>query len=802
MKNAFIKGVVLILVGLTRIGDGVLYILAFLKMMVLFPYQWTKRTYKPVKTKTLLALSQAKALFSSRIATIKTVHPPKPPKLILPSVKIPSLSIPRLSFPALSLPNFKINIRSPKPKMSFSKPLAQLKSLYGQKGKKIKKEVSFSTPFLTKVRYFLGGFIFSTLIIFLPLLTVIFLQDLPDPKLLSSAQIPQTTKIYDRNNNLLLQIYSSQDRTLIPLAKIPKQLQNATIAIEDKDFYNHPGFDIAAIIRSALSNVSGKSLQGGSTITQQLIKSSLLTPETSITRKVKEIVLAFWAEKLYTKDQILEMYFNQVPYGGTTWGIQAASQLYFHKDPQDLTLAESAFLAGIPRAPTIYSPYGTTPHAWKKRQKEVLTRMRTLGYISKNQLKEAEEETLTFYPPQNPIQAPHFAMYIKDLLVQKYGLAMVERGGLTVKTSLDLSLQKQVQEIVTDEVEKNAYLNLTNGAAVVTNPHNGDILAMVGSKDFNEPNFGKFNVATSLRQPGSSIKLVTYTAALEKGFTAATILDDSPITFRSVGSPAYSPVNYDGKFHGKIPLRIAFANSFNIPAVKTLDKIGVSTMVEYGKKMGIQSWGTADQYGLSLTLGAAETTMLDMATVYGTIANDGGRVRLNPILKITDGKGNILEEKSENPQAVQVIDKAIAFIIASILSDNNARALEFGTNSPLYIPGRTVSVKTGTTDNKRDNWTIGFSADRLTTVWVGNNDNSPMSQNLASGITGAAPIWHRIMETVLSDKTDQPLTPPSNIVAKPCLGRIEYFVQGTENSVNCVYIPPAATPSATLIGGN
>ncbi|MDO8599834.1 MAG: transglycosylase domain-containing protein, partial [bacterium] len=668
--------------------------------------------------------------------------------------------------------------------------------------KKPKKKIETFTPFITKIRYFLGGFVFSSLVIFLPLLTIIFLQDLPNPKLISLSPIPQTTKIYDRNKTLLFQIYSSQDRTLIPLSDVPKNLQNATIAIEDKEFYNHPGFDVSAILRSALSNASGKNLQGGSTITQQLVKTTLLTPETSLTRKVKEIILAFWTERIYDKDEILEMYFNQVPYGGTAWGIESASELYFHKKTKDLTLAESAFLASIPRAPSIYSPYGTTPTAWEKRHKDVLARMETLGYITKRQRLSAEKVKLSFYPPQNPIHAPHFSMYIKDLLVKKYGLPMVEKGGLTVITSLDLSLQGKTQEIVADEVAKNAYLNLGNGASLVTNPKNGDILAMVGSKDFSEPNFGKVNLTTSLRQPGSSIKVVTYTAALLNGFTAATILEDTPITYVIPGSASYSPVNYDGRFHGRVPLRIAFGNSFNIPAVKALQKVGVPAMVDLGKKMGIESWGQPDQYGLSITLGAAETTMLDMATVYGTVANEGGKVVLNPILKITDSKGNVIEEKSKEPKGVQIIDKAIAFIVSNILQDNAARTVSFGPNSLLSIPDHTVSVKTGTSDNKRDNWAIGYTKDRVVTVWVGNNDNTPMSQYLASGVTGATPIWNRVMQELLKEPRDEQFTPPANIVQKPCLGRIEFFLRGTENSTNCVYLPPAATPSATLLGGN
>jgi 1A family penicillin-binding protein len=630
------------------------------------------------------------------------------------------------------------------------------------------------------------------LIIVIPFGVYVFLNSLPNPKQLSERQIPQTTKIYDRNKILLYQIYANENRTLVPLNSIPNNLINATIAIEDKDFYKNPGFDIAGIIRASIADFEGKPIQGGSTITQQLIKSTLLTPEVSITRKIKEIVLAFWAEKIYTKNQILEMYFNQVPYGGTAWGIEAASETYFGKSVKDLNLAESAFLAGMPQAPSVYSPYGENPNLWRQRQKEVLTKMYELKYITKQQEEETLNENLIFQPPQIPIYAPHFVMYVKDYLVARYGLPLVEKGGLSVITTLDLNLQSNVENIVKDEVNQDAYLNLTNGAALVTNPTNGDILAMVGSKDYNDAQGGNVNLTTALRQPGSSIKVVTYTAALSNGFTAATILDDSPVVYAVPGAPIYAPVNYDGAFHGKIPLRIAFANSFNVPAVKTLQKIGIATMVNTAKRMGITTWADPSQYGLSITLGAAEVKMTDLATVYATVANRGQRVDLNPILEITNYQQGLLYKKQiELPD--QVIDPGVTFIVSNILADANARAWEFGINSPLTIPGHTVSVKTGTTDNKRDNWTIGFTPNILTAVWVGNNDNTPMSQNLASGITGAAPIWNKIMTMLLSNTKDIPVKIPSDIVQKTCFGKKEYFIKGNEA---CSMI---ATPSATII---
>lgn len=648
--------------------------------------------------------------------------------------------------------------------------------------------------FFAKIKYFLFGSFFSLVFLFIPLLILVFIQDLPSPKTLNLRASAQTTKLYDRNGKLLYQIYAAENRTLVPLSSIPDNFKKATIAIEDKDFYKHPGFDFFAIIRALNENRSGKTLSGASTITQQLIKSSLLTPEVSIKRKIKEIILAFWTEKIYTKDQILEMYFNQIPYGKTAWGAETAANIYFNKHVENLNLAQVAFLAGMAKAPTIYSPYGANPALWKVRQKEVLSRMEALGFISKNQKEETEKEELKFQNSGDPIYAPHFVMLVKDLLVKKYGLPIVEKGGLTVITSLDSNLEEKAQKIVTDEVNNNTFLGISNGASLVTNPANGDILAMVGSRDFSDPNGGNVNLTNSLRQPGSSIKVVTYSAALQNGFTAATILDDSPISYNFPGAPSYSPVNYDGRFHGKIPLRIALANSFNIPAVKVLNQIGVKTMIDLGKRMGISTWSEPSKYGLSITLGAAEVTMLNMTEVYGVLANGGQRISVNPILKVTDQKGEVLEEKS--PDKKLVLDPSIAFIISDILADNSARSWEFGANSPLTIKDHRVSVKTGTSDNKRDNWTIGFNPNYVVAAWVGNNDNSPMSQNLASGITGAAPIFNKIMTMLLQNTKDKPLVAPFNVVQKNCLGRQEYFIKGTETSVSCNPLPTwTPTPS-------
>ncbi len=659
--------------------------------------------------------------------------------------------------------------------------------------KKQKTQVVENKPlFVFKMKYTAVGFIAAFFLFFLPATFLIFITDLPKLSNLSVNYISKSTKILDRNGDLLFEIYANQNRTIVPLESVPQRLRQATISIEDKDFYAHNGFDLRGIARALYVDVTKKDRQGGSTITQQLIKSALLTPDPTISRKVKEIVLALWAEQKYSKDEILELYFNYIPYGGTAWGVESASQIYFGKDVSKLDLAESAFLAGLPQAPSQYSPFAGDGSLGKKRQKEVLLAMVEQGYISKKDAESAYREKLEFRSPQTPIKAPHFVMYVKDILVRKYGLLAVERGGLQVVTTLDSQIQKNAENIVADEVDRDGYLGIGNGAALVTNPQNGDILAMVGSRDYFDPEHdGNVNITTSLRQPGSTIKLVTYALALSKGFTEATILDDTPLTISYPGYPSYTPVNYDGKFHGKVPLRIAFANSFNIPAVRIAQKFGVEEIVGMGKKMGITSWGNPDKYGVSITLGAAEVSMLDLATVYGTVANKGQRVTLDPILKITDSEGKVIEEKT--PSVEKVLDPGVAYIISDILSDNKARSLEFGPNSPLVVPDHKISVKTGTTDNKRDNWTIGFAPNLLVATWVGNNDNTPLSQALASGITGAAPMWNRIMTDTLSKRDYEEVQIPDEVTSKQCYGYTAYFVIGTDTKDDCRYRIPTPT---------
>lgn len=646
---------------------------------------------------------------------------------------------------------------------------------------------------------FIAGAAATIVFIVAPFLSYQWLKALPNPHLLSRRDLAVTTKIFDRNGALLYEIYADQNRTPFILTAIPDDVKNATIAIEDRDFYRHQGISVTGIIRALREIILHKQIQGGSTITQQLIKSALLTPEVTIARKAKEIILAFWAEQLYTKNQILEMYLNQVPYGGTAWGVEAASQTYFGKSVHDLTLAESALLAGLPAAPTQYSPFGSHPEKARERQKEVLRRMEEDRYITHEESQTALAENIKFTQLRTAIKAPHFVMYVKNLLEQRYGMRLVEQGGLQVVTSLDMNIQEKAEEIVQNQIQSLTRLQVGNGAALVTNPKTGEILAMVGSKNyFDVAAQGNVNVTTSLRQPGSSIKVVNYAAALENGFTPATILDDSPIAYNTPGSPTYTPVNYDGRFHGPVALRYALGNSYNIPAVKVLSKIGVKTMIDKGRIMGITSWEDEGRFGLSLTLGGGDVTMLDMAKVFGTLANMGKRVNLTPILKVTDYTGRVIQYHKPT-EGVTAVKPEVAWILSNILSDNIARTSSFGPNSSLVIPGKTVSVKTGTSNDKRDNWTIGYTPSILTVVWVGNNDNSPMNSYLTSGVTGAAPIWHDIMTELLKNIPNEVTPKPDTVVSVPCyFGRPEYFILGTEpKSGRCASIP-SATLSATI----
>ncbi|KKR53037.1 MAG: hypothetical protein UT88_C0015G0001 [Candidatus Woesebacteria bacterium GW2011_GWD2_40_19] len=585
---------------------------------------------------------------------------------------------------------------------------------------------------------------FATLILALFLVSAFYffiIRDMPSPGELGSRVPEVSTKIYDRNGNLLYKIYKDKNRTIIPLTQIPDSVKLATLAAEDAEFYSHPGFSLRGIFRAIVQDVKTGSVQGGSTITQQLVKNTLLSPEKTITRKIRELILSVEIETIYTKDQIFEMYLNEVSYGGTAYGIQEASESYFGKNVEDISLSEAALLAGLPKSPTTFSPFGSNPELAFERQKEVLRLMMINKYISQSQAITAAAEKLHFVSRKTEIKAPHFVMYIRQLLVDKYGESVVEKGGLEVTTSLDLPIQEATEQIVKAEVDKLDRLHVGNGAALVMNPQTGEILAMVGSKNyFDTENDGNVNVITSVRQPGSSIKVVNYAYALSNGFTPASIIDDSSITFYTPGTTSYTPVNYDGQYRGQITLRSALAQSRNIPAVKILASYGVPKMIEEGRKMGITTWENPSDYGLSLTLGGGAVTALDLSKVYATLAGSGKRPDFY--------KGQILEKN--DPVVTQVIDERVAFLLTDILKDNGARAPEFGYNSYLAVKDHPeIAVKTGTSNDLRDNWTVGYNQNYLVLTWVGNNDNSPMSR-VASGVTGASPIWNKIMMAVLN----------------------------------------------------
>lgn len=613
------------------------------------------------------------------------------------------------------------------------------------------------------------------------------LRDLPNPKVLKSSPPALSTKIYDRNGTLLYQIYRDENRTLINLDDLPTYLINATIASEDKNFYSHHGISLSGISRAFFKNFNSPYLQGGSTITQQLVKNALLSPEKTIQRKLKEIALSLWTERMYSKDEILELYFNYVPYGGTAYGIEEGAKSYFGKNASDLTLPEAALLAGLPVAPTTLSPFGTNPHLVKMRQTQVLTRMLEDGYISENDKNQAENTPLSFKPQGTGIEAPHFVMYVESLLAKLYGDGMVTSGGLEVTTTLDLSTQKTLEHSIDEELEKLTQLNVGNGAGMVVNPQNGDILAMVGSRNYFDKDIdGQVNVALMPRQPGSSIKPITYSLALMNGLTPTSRIEDSPVCFVIKGQPNYCPKNYDNRFHGNVTLRTALASSYNIPAIKLLNSLGINNMVTLARKMGITTWEDTSRFGLSLTLGGGEVTMYDMSQVYSVLATGGEKIPLHPLLSVKDGEGNVL--KIPSVESKKILPTSVAYQISSILADNQARSPAFGPHSVLNVPGHTVAVKTGTTNNLRDNWTIGYTQDLLVATWVGNNDNVSMS-SVASGITGASPIWNKTITALLKDKDTNTFTPPENMVQVnlSCSDspHYEYFVRGTEPKIDC-----------------
>ncbi len=612
---------------------------------------------------------------------------------------------------------------------------------------------------------------------------------LPDLQNFEERHVAQSTKIYDRTGEILLyDVHGDVKRTVVSLDNISDYLEKATIAVEDKDFYEHSGIQFSAIIRAIWNNINAGNLlggQGGSTITQQVIKNALLTTDKKVSRKIKEWVLAPRLESLLTKDQILEIYLNEVPYGGNVYGIQEASLRFFGKEAKNLNLVESAYLAALPQAPTFYSPYGNHRDQLEVRKNRVLEDMHNVGFISEQEMKEAIKQEVKFERQEEfGIKAPHFVIYVRNILEQQYGQDIIEEGGLKVITSLDWELQKEAEDIVKKyALENEDKFNAENGAIVATDPNTGEVLVMVGSRDyFDEDIDGNYNIATAERQPGSAFKPFVYAEAFNKGYLPNTVVFDLETEFSTSCSEdedtCYNPGNYDDIFRGPISLRDALAQSVNVPAVKVLYLSGLRDSLNLAKKMGIETLTNEGQYGLTLVLGGGEVRPLDMASAYSVFANEGTKYKETTILKIEGSNGNVLFEQTE-PDGNRVLSKQTARLINDVLSDNNARTPAFGSNSPLYFPGRDVAAKTGTTNDYRDAWIIGYTPYISVAAWAGNNDNSVMEKKVAGFVV--APMWNEFMQIVLEkSERDDKFTPPSDIFYENIKPIIAGFWKGEE----------------------
>lgn len=562
----------------------------------------------------------------------------------------------------------------------------------------------------------------------------------------------QTSVIYDRTGkHKLYELHGQENRKTLLHEEIPDVIRKATLAAEDNNFYQHRGFDLKAIGRAAWRNFrSNEYEQGGSTITQQLARNIFLTQEQTVLRKLKELAISIKIEKELSKDEILDLYLNQIPYGADIYGIEAATQNYFHKSAQELTLSEAAMLAALPKATTYYSPYGSNKAKLVERRNYILERMLFLGLINKKETEAAQANPVEVFALQAPIQAPHFVFYVFDQLKEIYGEDFVRQGGLKVYTSLDYDLQRRAEAIVAEGAKKNKnQYGAENASMVVLNPKNGQILAMVGSRDyFSQEIEGEVNVALSLRQPGSAFKPIIYAKAFEKGFQPETLLYDRPTNFGSDGSGRdYKPKNYDGKSHGLVSMRQALAMSLNIPAVKTLYFAGIKDSIELAEKMGISTLTRKNIYGLSLALGGGEVNLLELTGAFSIFANDGNKAPLKSILSITNQ--NDREVYTPETLISPVLDSEVARKINSILSDNKARAPVFGPRSNIYIENYQVAAKTGTNQDFRDAWTIGYTPEVVVGVWVGNNDNRSMRFG-ADGVFAAAPIWRQMILEILN----------------------------------------------------
>ncbi len=625
-----------------------------------------------------------------------------------------------------------------------------------------------------KKHIFINTFIFllsTGVLLGAALMVWVGMIEIPDFNSFDARKIERSTKIYDNTGEILLyDVHQDIKRTVVPFTEISDNIKKATVAIEDSNFYQHQGIQPKAILRAVLVNVLSVDFsQGGSTITQQIIKNTLLTKDKTITRKVKEWILAVKIEQQLSKEDILGIYLNEVPYGGSVYGVEEASRTFFNKKARDLTLAESAYIAAIPQAPTRYSPYGKNKELLDTRKNVVLSRMKELGFITEDEMTTAKAEQVVFIPREaTGLKAPHFVMFIREYLEQKYGKDAIEGGGLKVITTLDYDIQKKAEEVALKNALENAKTyNATNTGVVVLDPKTGHILSMVGSRDYFDKEIdGNFNITTARRQPGSSFKPFIYATAFMKGYTPETVLFDVPTEFQAscdaYGNPkggrskndCYMPQNYNGLFHGPMMLRDALAQSINVPAVKLLYLTSIKDSLKTAKDMGIKSLTNPEQYGLTLVLGGGEVSLLDMASAYGVFANEGIRVPATGVLRIETETGQVLEQYTQQEQ--QVLSKNVALMISDILSDNQARTPTFGANSTLNVSDD-VAVKTGTTNSNKDAWMIGYSPSVVVGVWSGNNENTPMKK----GSTVSGPTFNQVMKYALSKMPRESFEKPS-----------------------------------------
>lgn len=631
------------------------------------------------------------------------------------------------------------------------------KKIYQPKGKR--KKWAFN---LLQAVFF--GFLLLPVIAFAAF--VYYAKDLPRPEKLTEVSLAQPTKIYDHTGNILLyEVYGEERRIIVPLADIPTSLQNAVIATEDAEFQSHIGISFKGAARALLINLGLRSSQaqrpGGSTITQQLARNSLLTREKTISRKVREFILTLELERRYSKNDILGFYLNQIPFGSNAYGVGAASDLYFQKQPRDLTLAQSALLAALIQAPTYYSPHGPNLDVLLARKDYVLDRMTQETFITSEEAAEAKKERLIFQDVSSSIRAPHFVLYVLDSLVEKYGEEFIREQGLRVTTSLDWRFQQLAEQAIQEGSSKNQAAQAHNAALVALNPQTGEILAMVGSKDWSAAPYPegctpgkdclfdpKVNITTysSGRQPGSAFKPFVYAVAFQKGATPETVVVDEETNFGVWGGKEYIPKNYDGKFRGEVTLREALAQSLNIPSIKVLMELAnIPDSLAFAKMLGVGTLRDPSFYGPALVLGGGEVRLLDMTSAYGVFAAAGKKAPPVSILRVTDAKGTILQTNENTP--IRVVAPEIAQQITGILSDNDARAPVFGPNSPLFFPDYPVAVKTGTTQEYRDAWTIGYTDKIVVGVWAGNNDGTSSIRDPA--VLLAAPIWNQFMRQIL-----------------------------------------------------